>query len=391
MDSKIIPYSNLINFAGLVLVIGVTFVLMIFGKPIILPIVIALVITFLIIAISEQFQRISIFGYKFPGWLAQTISILLIVWGFRTLFRRSSETVRQLIQEREMVTNNINHLLNSAPAPLLSFLPREALVNGTTYDAGVLFSMGLDLLTDFSRVFLGQAASVAGQSLVILVYVIFMLVEQRTFVEKIGQMYSDPQSNETVQRVLKSIGEMVKTYFTVKTLVSLFVGGASYIVMLAFSLDNAFLWAIIIFVLNFIPYLGSVTAVVFPVVFSLVQFGDWTIFLALTIILYAIQIISGSFIEPTLAGRSLNISPLVVFASLTTFGTIWGVPGMILSVPIVIIMTISFSHFETTRPIAILLSGRGRLATVEPEVMVRRKNPPAAIRMEEKHSTSSAD
>ncbi|MEM9777801.1 MAG: AI-2E family transporter [Chloroflexota bacterium] len=391
MNNSIIPYSTLINFAGLVLVITVTIVLMIFGKPIILPMVIALVITFLIIAISEQVQRIQIFGYKFPGWLAQFFSILFIFLGFRTIMRRASETVRQLIQDRELVIENINQLLNSAPTALLDFLPREALSVNGTFDANILFSMGLDLLTGVSRDVIGQAASVAGQALIVLVYVIFMLVEQRTFVEKIGEMYSDPQSNETIQRVLKSIGEMVKTYFTVKTLVSLMVGGASYLVMLFFGLNNAFFWAIIIFVLNFIPYLGSVTAVIFPVIFSLVQFGDWTIFLALTIILYSIQIISGSFVEPTLAGRSLNISPLVVFASLTTFGTIWGVAGMILSVPIVIIMTISFSHFEATRPIAILLSGRGRLATVEPEVMVRRKNPPAALRIGDNPSNNGAD
>ncbi|MFT5193017.1 MAG: AI-2 transport protein TqsA [Cellvibrionaceae bacterium] len=383
MNEKNVPYATLINFVGIVFTIGVTLFLMIYGRSIVMPIIIALLITFLISAISEPLEQIQLFGRSMPTWLARAISIFVIGFGFWLMGRMGRATIREMIRDRALLTENINRLLSNAPRWLIDFLPPVSSVRHSIPSAADLFSGGLDFMNGFVSQFVGPVASFAGQFLIVLVYVIFMLIEQRDFATKLGSLYSDDESNVTLQRVLKSIGDNVRAYFRIKTLVSLMVGGASLIVMLIFGLENAFFWAILIFLLNYIPYLGSVVAVVFPALFSLAQFGDWTIFFILTSILYAIQIFSGSFVEPLLAGRSLNLSPLVVFASLATFGSIWGVPGMILSVPIVLIMTIAFGHFEATRPIAVLFSGRGQLTNLEPEVVIKRRRPPAALRLED--------
>ena len=383
MNDKAIPYANLINFAGLTLVIAVTLLLMIYGKPIILPMVIALVITFLINAIAKLLERFSIGRFKIPGWLSRTLTILLFAQLFRSLMRMSVTTVRDMIADSELILENLKRLLTSMPSWLLALLPADMLTQESAYDIGSMLNMLVEGLSGLLAQFLAQAAFVAGQSLIILVYVIFMLIERRRFAEKLGEMFSDQESNETLKRVIASIGDMTGRYFSIKTIVSLLVAVSSFVVMWLFDLNNATFWAILVFLLNYIPYVGSIVAVIFPVLFSLAQFGDWTIFLALTIILYAIQIVAGSLIEPTLAGRTLDLSPLVVFASLTTFGTIWGVTGMILSVPLVIIMVITFSHFEATRPIAVLLSGRGKLDAYEPEVMVKRRRPATSIEIGE--------
>ena len=384
MENRRIPYASLINFVGVVFIIGLTLFLFIYGRNIVMPIIIALLITFLISAVSEPLERIKIYNWAMPTWLAQGISIIFIGLGITAVGRAGQATVRQMIEDREMILANIEKLLGSAPVWLADLLPPLSIssVRDSIPGTSDFLSGGLDIMTGVLIDLLVPIASFAGQSLIVLVYVIFMLIEQRHFSEKLKALYSDQESNETLQRVLKSIADNVRTYFGVKTVVSLLVGVESLVVMWLFGLDNAIFWAILIFLLNYIPYLGSLVAVIFPAVFSLAQFGDWTHFLLLTSILYAIQIFSGSFVEPLMAGRSLNLSPLVVFASITVFGSIWGPVGMILSVPLVLIMTITFSHFEATRPIALLFSGRGQLANIEPEVVVKRRRPPMALRLE---------
>ncbi len=385
MNRQRIPYASLINFVGVVFIVGIVLFLMIYARNIVMPIIIGLLITFLITALSEPLEKLSIFGVHMPAWMARTISIVGIGLGLRAIGRTGSRTIRQMITDRELILDNINNLLSQSPPWVLELLPRfsASSVRNSIPDATELFSGGLDLMTGVLRDLLGPVASFAGQSLIVLVYVIFMLIEARDFSDKMTYLFQDEESNTTIQRLIKSIADNVRTYFRVKTVVSLLVGVESLIVMWLFGLENAIFWAILIFLLNYIPYLGSVVAVVFPAVFSLAQFGDWTTFLSLTVILYGIQIFSGSFVEPTMAGRSLNLSPLVVFSSITIFGSIWGPIGMILSVPLVLIMTITFSHFEATRPIAVLFSGRGQLSNVEPEVVVKRRRPGPSLRLEE--------
>ena len=75
----------------------------------------------------------------------------------------------------------------------------------------------------------------------------------------------------------------------------------------------------------------------------------------------ALQVVVGNVIEPRLMGRSLNLSPLVVIASLATWGSIWGVTGMFLCVPLTAILMIALAEFPRTRPVAVLLSADGRV------------------------------
>ena len=122
--------------------------------------------------------------------------------------------------------------------------------------------------------------------------------------------------------------------------------------------------------MNFIPTIGSLIGTIFPAFFSLIQFGELTPFLIVLITVGVIQIIVGNFIEPKLFGKSLNVSPLITILSLAIWGTIWGITGMILSVPITVIMIIVFSQFEKTKKIAIILSENGEVDEIPKKLKV---------------------
>jgi predicted PurR-regulated permease PerM len=131
--------------------------------------------------------------------------------------------------------------------------------------------------------------------------------------------------------------------------------------MLLFGLEFAVLWAVLIAFLNFVPYLGSVLGVLFPVLMTVVQFEELGVILSMLLALSAVQFIIGNFLDPYVMGNSLNLSPFAILISLAVWSELWGIPGAFLAVPITAIMAIVFSEFAGTRPLAVLLSKTGRL------------------------------
>jgi AI-2 transport protein TqsA len=120
-------------------------------------------------------------------------------------------------------------------------------------------------------------------------------------------------------------------------------------------------WALLIFVLNYIPNIGSIVAVAFPALLALVQFETLGPFIILVISLTTIQLAIGSVLEPMLMGNTLNMSPLAIILGLAFWGTIWGIVGMFLSVPIMVMVMIVCAHVPSWRWMAILLSKDGQI------------------------------
>jgi predicted PurR-regulated permease PerM len=144
-----------------------------------------------------------------------------------------------------------------------------------------------------------------------------------------------------------------------KTVVSLLTGILSYIVLAIIGVDFAVFWAFLIFLLNYIPTIGSLIATIFPALMALLQEGNFSHAFWVIAGVGAIQILVGNFIEPKVMGNSLNISSLVVILSLVIWGSLWGIIGMIIAVPITVIMIIIMAQFPNSRKFAIMLSKDG--------------------------------
>jgi predicted PurR-regulated permease PerM len=120
-------------------------------------------------------------------------------------------------------------------------------------------------------------------------------------------------------------------------------------------------WALLAFVLHFIPYVGAIAAIALPSVVALVQFTDVGTFLLVTVSLSVALTTIGHILDPRLLGDTMNLSPIAIIMSLAMWGMIWGVPGMFLAIPILAIVVITLAQFESTRWLAILLSKNGVL------------------------------
>lgn len=222
---------------------------------------------------------------------------------------------------------------------------------------------------DFTGVLQAMAAtlgSFAGSAALVLAYLFFIFLEQRFFDAKLRMLIKDNKRRSDVQGIIAEIDRDIRSYIGVKTLVSALTAGLSYIIMKSAGLDFAEFWAVLLFVFNYIPNIGSLIATALPAALALIQL-DLTWFLVVVIGITAVQLAMANLVEPNLMGKSLNQSPLVVILSLVLWGTLWGVAGMFLCVPITVVVMIVLSHVPQTRWVPVMLSLDGRVRG-DPEV-----------------------
>jgi predicted PurR-regulated permease PerM len=193
------------------------------------------------------------------------------------------------------------------------------------------------------------------------VYAGFLFVEQVRFRRKLAVVLGSGGNQERVQAVLDQIDHDIRVYIRIKTTLAAITSALAYSVMASVGVDFAAFWAVMVFFFYYIPTVGSILAIVAPAMLTLVQFDDLTPFLIVLLVFGTIQVVTANVIEPAIMGSTLNLSPLVVIISLVVWGTIWGVVGMFLCVPITVVSLIVLAQFETTRPIAVLLSSDGRI------------------------------
>jgi predicted PurR-regulated permease PerM len=167
--------------------------------------------------------------------------------------------------------------------------------------------------------------------------------------ETVGEMLDRETSEreEKLASTFKNITEQIQRYIIAKIGVNLGAGISVFIVCIIFKIDFPIVWALFIFLFNFIPSLGSAIALVLPVVFVLVQSGSVGFTILIGVIIGAIQTLFFNILEPQLIGRRLNLNPLLILLSVLLWGYVWGVVGMLLSVPLTAIIKIIMSNSES--------------------------------------------
>ena len=349
-------------FFGLGLAIMLTFILWV-AKGVIVPVVVSAFVSFLIVTVKRGIDRVPVVGRVLPEAVSFTLAFAVIV---AVLFGLGA-----------VVTANVEQVIDEAPAyyARLGQITQDGIAQAqawglVTEDASVVIDDLQAAAIRFMRSGLANVAGIAGGLVgglvTILLYTAFMLVERGRFLLKITQIAGPEDASAIVSDVIDDIGHLVRQYISIKTLTSLLVAGISYVIMVVLGVDFAAFWALLIFALNFIPIIGSIIAVALPVVLALVQPGGGLVLAGITLVLLFIaEQVVGSFVEPRLLGKSLNLSPLVILLSLASWGTLWGLAGALLCVPITVAIMIVLSQFDATRPIAILLSDNGEIAPLK--------------------------
>jgi predicted PurR-regulated permease PerM len=316
----------------------------------VIPFVIALIVWFLIKGIKNTLRRIPFVRKKIPGWVQGAIALLFMSGAFTLMVDTLVRNIQQLSKSLPLYESNIEQSVTKIN--LIFGIDLLSKMKG--------FTDGFDF-TGMISIILNTVTAFLGDTFLILIYILFLLLEEKVFGYKLKAMYPDSKKYNTVMDLLNKIDESISGYLGLKTLVSLLTGFLSYIVLLIVGVDAPVFWALLIFIMNYIPTVGSLVGTMFPAAFALLQFGEIAPFVYVLVFVGIIQVIIGNVVEPKLLGNTLNISSLVVILSLTIWGAIWGVMGMVLSVPITVMMIIVFEQIPQLRFIAILLSEKGEL------------------------------
>ena len=324
------------------------------GRGIFVPIISAVLIIYVIVGVARVTVGLPVVGRLLPLRVHYILAAVAIALG--------------LIELVNVFTANLAAIVARAPqmqAQLMGLIQLYAEDLGVedtlTWETVRRYALGQVNLQTALRTGLTSAASLVSGLFLVLLNVAFMMMEQRSFYTKLERLFPDPARCARLLAVVQDINARVGRYLAVKTMINVVLGVVSYAILWAFGVEFAVFWAIVIAVLNYIPYIGSFIGVAFPVALAVVQFGEIEAVLLLALALIAAQITMGNVVEPQVMGTSLNLSPYVILVALTAWSSLWGVTGAIVSVPITAVVVIVFAEFEQTRPLAVLLSRHGEL------------------------------
>ena len=330
------------------IVIAATIYLLVAGRGLLMPIILGLVLWYMVDALADAIEQPRLAHIHLPRPIALLTAVLAIGGLFWVLGRTIGANVTAVIAAAPTYEKRLQHLL-TAGAKLIGIEQTPTL--GELFDRISLADTLGGLATATASI-----VSIAG---IVVIYAGFFFVEQVQFRRKLRIIFG-PQHAQ-LRSVLGQIDRDIRVYLRIKTTLAVVTAALAYVVMAWVGVDFAGFWAVMVFFFYYIPTVGSILAIVAPALLTLVQFDHLTPFLIVLLVFGPIQVVMANVIEPAIMGRSLNLSPLVVILSLMVWGTIWGVVGMFLCVPIMVVLLIVLAHFDTTRPVAILLSADGRI------------------------------
>lgn len=290
--------------------------------------------------------------------LVDIIIVILFIWGLSSIIiasfnRFGDELPAYELKLNNIITNTITSLGFSDPASantnFLNYLKETLDLGGI---AGGFFTSTLSF---FSTIFF------------VLFFFIFICSGHDKIVEAIKKRYlarideekSSPgdrveelikihnEKSKYIDRTFKNIPNKIQNYIVTKFIISLSTSLIVGVVLWIFDIDFLVVWMVLTFLLNFIPNIGSVLAVIMPTLVALVQYESFGYALLLAAIITGIQNIFGNILEPKIMGDKLGLNPLVILLALLLWGYIWGLVGMFLSVPIMAVIKILVSESES--------------------------------------------
>lgn len=327
-------YSKASTICLTIIAAGVVTAFLVYTKALMIPLVISIFL-YTILAQMTLFLRHK---FSFPKWLALTVAILLFIAFFVSVIAFTFNSVEGFFKGTELYRQN----LTAAVSDLLGRLQ----AHGIHVDKNLIENYVHDLpVFDWIKNLGGRLFGLVSNFTVIILFMIFFLF---------GSKKTPPITNPAIKEMLAN----VSIYLSVKLMASLITGILIATVLFGFQVKLALVFALLAFLLNFIPSVGSIAAVLLPVPVLFLQFGIGPKFFVILGLLSSIEFIIGNLAEPRFLGEGMDLHPVAVIGSLIFWTLVWGAPGAFLSVPITGSVKIVLSKIKHTRPVAEFLAGR---------------------------------
>ena len=323
------------------------------GRPVLLPVIAATISVYVLSTAAESMKDFPVID-RLPAWVRRAIILLAFAVAVVFLFILVINNLAQVAAALPRYESNLDALVTQRASLLgIEDEPTWENVRRLTLDQ-------VDLRSWVAPVLLSLRGFGVTLFLVVL-YASFFMAERGVMASKVMIALGDEDEGARALSLLARINERIGHYLFVKTFVNVILGGISFVIMLLLGIEFALFWAVVIAFLNYIPYIGSLIGVVFPVLLSLAQFGTLGMAGVVFVCLTSAQVFVGAYLEPRMMGRAFNLSPLVVLLSVAFWSTLWGLPGALLAVPMTASLVLVLFEIGSTRPIAVMLSANGRV------------------------------
>lgn len=350
-------YDAALWMLGLVLVIVAGWALRAMA-PVAVPLVFAVLITLLVAPLDHQLRR------ALPdalGWLAH-VAVMLVILGVLMIFGGALVfAAQQALDAMPDVTDQIDSVFPSESQKTSGedvALTQE--LRRVWGNAGGMFG---NWVVDQATTLAQSALGVTGAFFSAMVFVFFMVLLGLTeLTQWRGKLCAlmDGGNQKTLHYTLLSLTRRLRRFLAVRTLVGM-LQAALYVGWLAiFGIDLLLVWAVVTFVLTYIPSVGSFISGALPVLYAFVV-SDPTTALMVAAGIFVIEQVVGNYLDPQLQGQQIALSPMVILVTLMVWGWIWGVAGAFLATPITLCMLVVMHRITPLRPLALFLSNQASL------------------------------
>ena len=311
--------------------IAVAFILN-FAQPFLVPLVIALLIRILVDPIIDyQINFLNVHRL-----VAVFVSLCLIVFLFIIIVPFIGSSVITFLQSADDYNNKVLILIDIGVSKLREFnieIDRESIRN----------SLNTLPILDWASTILSNSANFISKFVLVIIMTLFLLLGKKS-------QNTSPEWNDIIGHV--------KKYIFTKFITSSITGVIAGLIYWFLGLELAFIFGSLTFLLNFIPVVGSIIAVLLPIPIAVLQFTDLSTVLLIIFLPALFHLIIGNIIEPKIFGEAFGLHPITIILSLIFWGMLWGIIGVLLAAPLTAIIRVTFERFSSTRQIARLLEGK---------------------------------
>ncbi len=305
-----------------------------YAGPVLQPLLVGVFLFYAVRPAAEALRRIGI-----PSLLSYTLLLLIVVAAFGILGYLAQDTAlsfrRHWPEYQKRLTNLVDAVVPDAGRTVINTLALSA--------------------EDLVRVLFGTALNVLEFAAMTFFYLMFLILDVGKMKHRVQRALT-PEKAERVVAVAQKIADQMGYFLRVKTLISLAMAGCAAAILAPFDLDYWFLWAFLFFLLNYITYIGSMVALVPPVVVALLQYDNPWVAVVVGGLLIANRSLWIDFLEVRLTGKQLNVDSSLLLAFLAYWGWTWGIVGLLLAVPMLTSLKIVLANLSDTWPLARLMS-----------------------------------
>lgn len=272
--------------------------------------------------------------------------LVLVAWQVVGSAAELSDDMPRLIDRAQALFHEGEHFILDRLPPWLI---------GDVREVGKGEAQSINQLRQAAGIVAAAAAAMVTEAGLVGIYLVFFLVEAERLPRRIESAFSEGRAAD-ILAVVGNVNSAMADYLHVKVKTSLVLALPAMAVLAIAGVRFALMWGLLTFLLNFIPYLGSVIACSGPIVLAFLQMDTLGPPTVVALLLISIHMLSAYVVEPSMTGKAIGLSPVVILVALSFWGLCWGITGMLLAVPLTVLVKILLENVAFTRPVARLMA-----------------------------------